>query len=688
IAHVNGTKGDPSSFDRLDALLRDQHYRLADWHVAKEEINYRRFFDINTLAAVRMEAPAVFEAAHALVFRLLDAGKVTGLRLDHTDGLFDPAEYFRQLQARRGDNPDDKPLYLVAEKILEPKEQLPPSWLVDGTTGYDFLASLNGLWIDPRAEAAMTQVFQELTGQRTRYADLVHDSKRTIMRASLSSEMHMLAQQLERIAEGDRRSRDFTVSALYTAVVQTVASFPVYRTYIRRDGSREPNDDHFVARAIRDAKRRTPELNASVFDFLREVLLLHGPQPPDPERARFAMRFQQLTGPVMAKGVEDTTFYRYLRMASLNEVGASPARFGTPVAEFHAQNAERLARWPFAMTATSTHDTKRGEDVRARLAVLTEIPEEWRERVLAWSELAKAHRTVHGEGDEEEVLPTKSDEYLFFQTAVGLPDPDPDRVAAYMAKAAKEAKDKTSWVNPDEAYEAALDKLVRGMLADPKLKEQLVAMHARIAVAGATNGLAQTLLKLTSPGVADTYQGSETYNYDLVDPDNRRPVDYAKLRERLRALSERAANPGTRATLAIELVLRYADGDIKLFVTHRTLLLRKSHPELFQRGDYVPLEVTRKGGRPSEHAVAFLRSHAGRSFVTVVPRFPLQLTHGSGFALGAAWEDLRLKGWPTGRWVNAFTGEVLDVSTDQVPLARVFATFPVGLFFQEQNDAP
>jgi (1->4)-alpha-D-glucan 1-alpha-D-glucosylmutase len=679
VSDVNGVKGDASSFDRLDAVLREQHYRLSDWHVAKEEINYRRFFDINTLAAVRMESPAVFEAAHALVFRLLEEGKVTGLRLDHTDGLYDPADYFRQLQAHGGRNPDDEALYLVAEKILEPKEKLPPSWLVEGTTGYDFLASVNGLWVDPRAEAPLTQIYGELTGQRARYADLVHDSKRAIMRASLSSEMHMLAQQLERIAEADRRSRDFTVSALYTAVVQTVASFPVYRTYIRADGSREPNDDHFVVKAIRDAKRRTPELNGSVFDFLREVLLLHGPQPPNSERARFAMRFQQLTGPVMAKGVEDTTFYRYLRMVSLNEVGASPARFGTTVAEFHAQNEERLARWPLAMTATSTHDTKRGEDVRARLAVLSEIPEEWRERVVSWTEIAKAHRTVQGEGDEEETLPTKSDEYLFFQTAVGMPDPEPDRVVAYMAKAAKEAKDKTSWVNPDEAYDAALEKLVRGMLADATFRAQLARVHARIEVAGATNGLAQTVLKLASPGVADTYQGSESYNYDLVDPDNRRRVDYESLSARLAELRARATDPRSRVELAAELLGRYADGDVKLFVTHRALVLRREHAELFQHGDYVALggEVQ---GRSSEHVVAFKRSHGGRSLVCAVPRFSLQLTQGSGFAVGKAWEERSLVGWPRGTWSNAFTGEVLVVDDDRVPLAQVFARFPVALF--------
>ena len=683
VVACNGTKGNPKSFDRLDAILREQYYRLSYWRVAAEEINYRRFFDVNQLAAVRMELPVVFDAAHALVFRLIEEGRIQGLRLDHTDGLFDPADYFKQLQARFG-APEERPLYLVAEKILEARERLPSAWLIEGTTGYDFLAAVNGLWVDPASEAELTRTYEEYTGRDTPFRDVVFDCKRDIMRSSLSSEMHMLAQALERIAEADRRSRDFTLGSLTTAIIQTIAAFPVYRTYIRSDGSREPNDDSYVLYAVRAAKRRTPGLNTSVFDFLRDVLLLR--EHVTPERVAFTMRFQQMTGPVMAKGVEDTAFYRYNRLVSLNEVGGNPGRFGTSVNELHTQSKERLASSPLGMVATSTHDTKRGEEVRARISVLSEIPAEWGVAVARWRGIAVGHRTQV----EDETYPSENDEYLFFQTALGalpfgareIPYDLPDRVAAYMAKAAKEAKDNTSWVNPNEDYERALDSFVRGMLADADFVAGLCALGARISTAAATNALAQTVLKFASPGVADTYQGSEAWNLSLVDPDNRRPVDYTRLHERLRAL---VAARVDGLAITRELLGRYEDGDLKLFVTHVALAMRRAKPDLFLRGSYVPLDVD-----DGEHLVAFAREHEGDTLVCVVPRLSLGpcTQRGVAWPIGDVWQDRTLQLPRPGRFQfkNAFTGEPLESTVGGVlRVDEALRSFPVALLLNVQE---
>jgi (1->4)-alpha-D-glucan 1-alpha-D-glucosylmutase len=381
---ANGTPGDPLSFDELDRILMQQSYRLAFWRVATEEINYRRFFDVNDLAAIRMEDAAVFDDAHALLLRLVAEGRVQGVRLDHTDGLYDPAEYFAKLRRsiqNVGDSQQQRrEIYLVAEKILSLGEELPVRWAVDGTTGYDFLVQASGVFVDRAAERAFTRLWHEVTGDTRSFGEHARESKRTTMRSSLSSELHMLSQRFERIAMRDRRSRDFTLPMLHRAVAETIAAFPVYRTYIRPDGSREETDEQIIRRATRLAQRRNPELEPSVFDLLRDVLLLTSDPAQEDDRAdriQFSMRFQQLTGPVMAKSVEDTAFYTYARFVALNEVGGSPERFGTTIGELHAGSELRKARWPRTMTATSTHDTKRGEDVRARLAVLTEIPATW-----------------------------------------------------------------------------------------------------------------------------------------------------------------------------------------------------------------------------------------------------------------------------------------------------------------------
>jgi (1->4)-alpha-D-glucan 1-alpha-D-glucosylmutase len=681
LTKMKGLRDVPASFDALDQLLRDQCYRLAFWRVATEEINYRRFFDVNTLAAIRMETPDVFEAAHALVFRLIDEGRLDGLRLDHVDGLYDPAAYLERLARSPRASGNGIP-YLVVEKILGADERLPESWAVDGTTGYDYLASASGLFVDPASEAELTSLYQECTGDRAAFAEHARRSKALTLSGSLSSEIHMLAQSLERIAEANRRSRDFTRAALTAAIAGTIASFAVYRTYVRPDGSREPTDQGHIDLAVRAAKRADPERDPSIFDFLHDVVTLRLPaDASDDERSewvRFAMRFQQVTGPVMAKGVEDSAFYTYTRLVLLNEVGGRPDRFGTSVGEYHALNAARARNWPLGMVATSTHDTKRSEDVRAKLAVLTEVPELWRRKICEWRERARAFRRLV----DDAVAPEASDEYLFYQTAFGvLPfggaprfSPDVvDRVASYMQKAAREAKQRTTWLNPNEPYESALREFTRSMLTDGVFARSVCDLSALLSTFGASNALAQVVLKMASPGVADTYQGTETFQMSLVDPDNRLPVDYDTLQSRL----ARVRHPdGDRRRFAEGLLSRYADGDIKLYVVHRALTLRRRHPAVFAGGTYRPLEA-------GKHVVAFGREAAGRMIVCAAVRHPFRLTRGeASWAIGPVWGDESF-GLPPGRYRDYLTGESVDGDAT-LRLAHLFRSLPVALLMREE----
>jgi (1->4)-alpha-D-glucan 1-alpha-D-glucosylmutase len=680
LANMRGEPGVATSFDALDQLLRDQCYRLAFWRVATEEINYRRFFDVNTLAAIRMETDDVFEAAHALVFRLIDEGRLDGLRLDHVDGLYDPAAYLERLARSPRASGNGMP-YVVVEKILGTDERLPASWAVDGTTGYDYLARASGLFVDPASETELTSLYQECTGDRATFPEHARRSKLLTLSGSLSSEIHMLAQSLERIASANRRSRDFTLAALTAAIAGTIASFAVYRTYVRPDGSREPTDEENIARAVRAAKRADPERDPSVFDFLRDVVALRLPDDASDDERRewvhFAMRFQQVTGPVMAKGVEDGAFYSYTRLAQLNEVGGQPDRFGTSIAEYHALNTARARDWPLGMIATSTHDTKRSEDVRAKLAVLTEIPELWRRKVLGWREHARAFRRPVDDAD----APEPTDEYLFYQTAFGvLPfggapafSPDViDRVAAYMEKAAREAKQRTTWLTPNEPYESALRDFTRRMLEGP-FARSVCDLSALLSTFGASNALAQVVLKIASPGVADTYQGSETFLMSLVDPDNRRPVDYATLQSRLARLRH---PDGDRRRFAEGLLARYADGDIKLYLVHRALTLRRRHQAVFAGGAYRPVE----GG---QNVVAFARESSGRTIACAAVRHPFRLTRGeASWAIGPAWGEGSLA-LPPGRYRDYFTGAPLEAKSG-ARLAEVFRSLPVALLVREE----
>ena len=673
ITATNGTPGEPQSFDLLDALLMQQNYRLAYWRVASEEINYRRFFDVNDLAAIRMEDPRVFEDTHPLILRLVGEGRIQGVRLDHTDGLYDPEEYFGKLRralstAGPGSGRDG---FLVAEKILSGGEELPTHWPIEGTTGYEALAQISGVFVDRAAEKAFTQFHADFTGDARSFGDHTRDSKRSTMRFSLSSEIHMLARRFERVAMRDRRSRDFTLPTLHRAIAETIAAFPVYRTYIRPDGSREPNDEQIVRRATLLAQRRNPEIDSSVFAFLRDLLLLAGEPVDDAdrdERVELAMRFQQITGPVMAKSVEDTAFYTYVRFVALNEVGGAPERFGTSIGDLHSANALRRQKWSRSMVATSTHDTKRGEDVRARLAVLSELPETWALWVAEWQELAHQHLTTV---EDLGAMPSAVDQYLFYQTVLGAYPLDEaatgedftNRVVAYAEKAAREAKQNTSWLSPNEGYETALKAFVSGMLGDPAFRKSLSDKVDILATHGASNSLAQVVLRIAAPGIPDTYQGSEFWDLTLVDPDNRRPVDYA---------ARRAALIGLEGTSAPALRDAYRDGRVKLHVLRASLRLRREMPRTFIEGDYTSLDA-------GEDIVAFARQHESGTVVAAVTRRPHRVTGGTTpWAVGKAWGDHTVP-VARGTWRDVFTSATHVVTDTGLAAATLFAELPVAL---------
>jgi (1->4)-alpha-D-glucan 1-alpha-D-glucosylmutase len=704
----NGTPGDPRSFDLLDRLLDDQAYRLAHWRVAGDEINYRRFFDINELAAIRMENPVVFRETHRLILRLIEEGKVTGVRLDHPDGLFDPPRYFLRLQQERlaqavhARTPDPRrsgrPLYVVVEKILGRGERLPGGWPVHGTTGYEFLNLVGGLFVDQRNEKAMTAAYAAFTGQGAPFADIVYESKKLIVRVSMSSELNVLGHALDRLAERNRHSRDFTRNSLTEALREVIACFPVYRTYI--DGA-DPEvslqDRACVEVAVAYAKRRNPTTNVSVYDFVRDMLLLRYPANMDEayrkDQRAFVQKFQQVTAPVTAKGIEDTAFYRYHRLVSLNEVGGDPERFGVSVEEFHAQCQRRLEQWPDGLNASSTHDTKRGEDVRARISLLSEIPREWRAAVSRWHRLNQRHLSrVDGR-----TAPDRNDEYLLYQTLVGSRPLDPmgpdaaaeftARIQAYMLKATKEAKQNSSWINPNVAYDDAVRLFVARILDPAPVNRFLAdfdAFHLPIARLGMVNSLAQTVLKIAAPGVPDFYQGTELWDLRLVDPDNRRPVEFGRRADLLQGLQGRI-EAGDLGSLARELMETWEDGRIKLYAIHRLLAVRRAVPELFQRGAYVPLAA--RGDR-ADHLCGFARVLGEQALVVVVPRLAARLTDlGARLPVGPeCWGNTRLE-LPADIRARTLrdllTGEMVETHAGpgggELAIAEILGTCPVAV---------
>ena len=646
LAQINGNPGDPRSFDKLDELLNAQSYRLAFWRVAAEEINYRRFFDVNDLAAIRVELPEVFDAIHRLILELVSTGAVTGLRIDHPDGLYLPREYFVKLQQRSakalgiGLPRDSRAIYLVAEKILTGSETLRKEWPVHGTTGYDFANQLTQLLVESSAETAITKTFHRFIGHSVPFGHLLYAKKLLVMKLALANDVDVLGNLLDRLSERNRWYRDFTLEALSRTVRETIACFPVYRTYVEPGQSVSDEDRQIVERAIATAKRRNPAMDESIFNFLCDVLLLRSPQDLDAAgraaHAQFVLKFQQTTGPVMAKGLEDTLFYIYNRLPALNEVGGEPQQFGLSVEVFHERNLQRQRDWPATLLATSTHDTKRSEDVRARIVAISEISELWRRSLQRWG--TANHRWKRTVNDLE--APDANEEYLLYQTLLGTwpmqangePEPVPDidyigRIQAYMAKALKEAKINTSWIQPNEEWDAAVHDFVARILdSSPRNKFLPIFLPAakEIIRLGAINSLAQTLLKLASPGVPDIYQGTEIWDYSLVDPDNRRPVDYELRRKMLKSLS--SATP-------TELMRTWPDGRIKLFLTKHLLQLRRRHANLFERGEYLPLHAS---GTFAECCVSFVRRLDNNWIAVIAPRLSSRI----GFPpIGEAWQD-------------------------------------------------
>jgi (1->4)-alpha-D-glucan 1-alpha-D-glucosylmutase len=629
IQQINGEPGNPRSFDQLEKLLDQQWYRLAYWRVASDEINFRRFFDINELAAIRVEEPRVFDAVHRLVGQLLQHGWVTGLRIDHPDGLRDPLIYFKNLQAlyrsqHLAEEAADS-IYIVAEKILSEEEQLATEWPVCGTTGYDLLNLLSRVLIDAEGLSELRTFYDGLGHDADRPMDIVYESKLMILLHSMSSELQMLTAQLYRIAQQHRASRDFTRPALQRALREVIACMTVYRTYVRSDSWDVSEADYrTVTTAVRMAKRRNQSLPLPVFDFIASVLLLEHPPTVSEElaakRRMFAVKLQQVTGPVAAKGVEDTAFYRYYPLASLNEVGGDIAAKPVSIDEFHRLMRQRQADWPHSMSATATHDSKRGEDCRARLHVLSEIPQQWIEAYQRWREMnGGLAREIEGEP-----APDANEQYLLYQTLVGTWPVDSmsaaqleaytARIVQYMQKALREAKVHSSWINPSEAYENATFDFVRDLLGDKgaAFQADLTRFVREIADSGFVNSLAQILLKATVPGVPDFYQGTELWDFNLVDPDNRRPVDFAQRRERLDNLLAQAEKEITKP--ALEVSARWPDPDVKLWVIMRSLGLRRDWPDVFSFGEYVPLAAS---GPAANHVLSFAR-HLDRQWVMVV----------------------------------------------------------------------
>jgi (1->4)-alpha-D-glucan 1-alpha-D-glucosylmutase len=722
---TNGVAGNAGSFERLHRLLEAQNYRLTYWLVAAEEINYRRFFQINDLAGVRIEVPAVFDHTHRLVLDLVARGVVHGLRIDHIDGLFDPRQYLERLQAKAREaraasdagalvgpvgEGEDGPFYVVVEKILAPHEGLREDWPVAGTTGYDFLNRLNALFVDPGAEEGLTRLYNRFTGRSPSFHEIAYLARKLAMDQELASELRVLANEFNRLTETNWLTRDYTLVGIRQALREVVASFPVYRTYVDRKGALQ-TDRRDIDWAIAHGRRRSMRADNSVFDFIHALIttdLIQARKQRFNRREinRLAMKFQQYTGPVMAKGVEDTAFYRYNRLVSLNEVGGEPTRFGGSVQAFHYQTQETMRRWPHAMLSTSTHDTKRGEDVRARINVLSEVPLEWGRNVRRWAVLNRRFRSEVGDNP----VPDPDDEYLFYQTLIGawpaeffgaaeIPTAAMDRfrlrMVAYMMKCVREGKSRSSWVNPNAEYEDGLATFVERTLDVSKRNpfiDDFRPFADRIAIVGVVNSLAQLTLKLTTPGVPDIYQGSELWDLNLVDPDNRQPVDFE---QRARMLDEiRSAFDGEgKEAFARQALDQWTDGRVKLLLAWRLLGLRARVPELFWSGSYTPLDA--EGGQAGA-LVCFARAHGDAAMLVVAPRLTAKLSPRPGeWPLGEMpWRDTYLDlpaELDLGGLRNLFTGQTLaslaEADSRRVPLGAILANLPVAVFASDPPPA-
>jgi (1->4)-alpha-D-glucan 1-alpha-D-glucosylmutase len=626
--------------DLLDGLLEEQNYRMAYWRTASRDLGYRRFFDINTLVGLRAEEENVFRDTHRLVLTWLREGALDGVRIDHPDGLRDPENYLKRLRDAARD------AWIVVEKILHPGERLPVTWPVQGTTGYDFLNLVAGLFIDPSGEKPLTDFYVEFTGEEADYRHLAREKKHLVIHELLASDVNRLTELMIQICERHRSYRDYTRYDVNEAIREVMACFPVYRSYVRADaGVFSEEDRAVIQKAIDASKSLRPELDPELFDFMKGLMLLEHTGALETE---FVMRFQQMTGPITAKGIEDTAFYCFNRFIALNEVGGDPGQFGVSVESFHRTMAQAAGLRPHAMLSTSTHDTKRSEDVRARLSLLSEIPEEWARAVKRWA--------AHNEQYRKNGIPDRNTEYLLYQTLVGAWPIDWERLGPFLEKSVREAKVHTSWTRPNGGYEEAVKDFGARILQDGDFRRDLETFTRPLIHPGRINSLSQLLVKLTAPGVPDIYQGMEIWNLSLVDPDNRRPVDFSLLRGLLAGLD--------RMTVE-EIMTRMDDGLPKLWVLRKGLELRKERTSLFAQGDYQPMDVH---GEKKEQAAAFVR---GGKVLTLVPRFVLRDSRN--------WENTMLD-FPKGRWRNRLTGDFFERET---PLQEILSRFPVALLAKE-----
>jgi (1->4)-alpha-D-glucan 1-alpha-D-glucosylmutase len=639
---------------------------------------HRRFFDIGDLIGVRVEEPKVFEATHSFVIRLVSEGKVMGLRIDHIDGLYDPLEYLRRLQRCISSSSESPRFYVVVEKILSGEEVLPEDWPVSGTTGYDFANVLNALLIDSDGLAILGKMYSQVTGSRKPFHDLVYEKKKHVMLKLFHGEINALGQWLAYF------SGQFTKRKASQALREVTACLPVYRTYIR-NSTVAASDRFYLGIAFREAENHGVA-SKDVLDFLKQVLLLDFPNNIGREKEKewidFVARWQQLTGAIMAKGYEDTALYNYHRLVSLNEVGGTPDTSGLSVDDFHVWNRNRLKNWPDTLNATSTHDTKRSEDARARISVLSEIPDEWQAHFTRWMQLNRAKkRAVKGKP-----MPEPNSELLLYQTLIGAWPIDieevptfKERLKAYMLKAVREAKAITSWIKVNQEYEEAVLDFIDRILHDTTDNEffiDFLKFQKKIAWYGALNSLSQLLLKITSPGVPDFYQGMELWDFSLVDPDNRRPVDFIKHKRLLDNMLRKEKD--SKLPLVSEILASWKDGRIKLYVTYKALNCRREYSELFQRGDYIPLRVE---GQNRENVCTFVRHYEDTWVLVAVPRLFTKLTSENMLHVGKQiWIDGRilLPEYSPKRWCNIFTDEII-AGENWMALAELFNKFPVAM---------
>jgi (1->4)-alpha-D-glucan 1-alpha-D-glucosylmutase len=674
----NGEPGNPESYNLLDNLLSDQFFRLSYWKVGNEELNYRRFFTVNDLISLRIEDQAVFDATHRFILEMVRQGKFTGLRIDHIDGLYDPAQYITRLREHAPD------VYLVVEKILGPQEELPLNWSIQGTTGYDFMSKVNGVFCQQINQHEFTAVYEQFINRSVSCEALIDENKRLISGKHLAGDIDNLAHLLKEISDRHRYASDFTMYGLKRALVEILTLFPVYRTYISRQGSRKA-DQEIIRTVIEKAKENIPNFLNELYFIDKFLSLEFDDRLTDEDKelwVHFIMRLQQFSGPLMAKGVEDTVMYVYNRLLSLNEVGSHPGEFGISVEDFHTYNQTRCTQWPHAMNATATHDTKRGEDVRARLNVLSELPQEWEAHLRNWHAI-NAPLKEKANGID---TPDRNAEYFLYQTLLGsFPFDSEDssnyveRVKAYMVKASREAKVYTSWQRPDEAYEGGILKFIDRILTetdDNLFLQEFRPFQRKIQHYGILNSLSQTLLKITAPGVPDFYQGTELWDLSLVDPDNRRPVDYEKRIHYLQEIKARAEKdlPG----LLADLLKTPEDGRIKLFLIYQALQARRQQQELFQRGSYQKLTVV---GSLKPHIIAFARDLGETRTIVIVPRLMTSLVKEGEYPLGEqVWHETRILQAPgsSSVWQNLITGQEIQ-GEDTLWLKDILNQFPVAL---------